>query len=166
MEHSRISYVLLTRLYPYALSVRDIIWKICNFKRPCKARVEVDDHFLQPGCVTNDERDKLTITSETQNPLVLLQNSDVWITLCQFIKKFYTCFVVSFVHKKRGDGNAKERWKIPSEDACKGVLVQGNCQEMQKLALFLLCRFSDYVIQPLLGLFHFGKKCRDVWIWY
>ena len=97
MEHSRISYVLLTRLCPCALSVEDTIWKKCNFKRPCKAGLDVDDRRVEKR-------------------------------LC-------------------GNGNAKERRKIPSGDACKGVLAQileGDCLEMQKLALFLLflpCRF-------------------------
>ena len=105
-------------------------WKTCDLKRPCKAGLEVDDYFLNSGCVTNDEGHKTTITSETQNPFLKLQNFDVWTTLCQIIKKFYTCFVVSLVHEKRiekqlcGKGNAKERQKIPSEDACKEVLAQ------------------------------------------
>ena len=51
--------------------------------------------------------------------------------------------------KKRlcGDGYAKERWKISLEDACKELLAQileGDCLEMQKLALFLLCRFLHF----------------------
>ena len=114
MEYSRTSSALVTRLYPCALSVRDIIWEICNFERPCKPHLEIDDYFLRPVCVINDERDKLILMSETQNALLMLQNADVWTTLCQFIKKFYTCFVVSFVHKKRvkkqlcGEGNAKK----------------------------------------------------------
>ena len=115
MERSRISHVLSTRLCPCVLSVRDFVREMCNSKRPCKARLEVDDFFLHPGCVTNDERGKLTITSETQDPLLMSQSSDIWTTVCEVIKKFYMCSVVSFVHKKRvkkrlcGDGNAKER---------------------------------------------------------
>ena len=140
-------YYLLAYAYVYYQ------WKTCSSKRPCKARLELDDYFLHSGCVTNDERDKLTITSETQNPFLMLQNFDVWATLCRIIKKFYMCFVVSFVHEKRikkrlcGDGNAKDRWKIPSEDACKEALAQipdGGCLEMQKMALFLLCRFLHF----------------------
>ncbi len=74
MEHSRNSYVL-SRLCSCALLLGDAIWKSCDLKRPCKARLEVDDYFLHSGCVTNDERDELTITSETQNSL-MLQNLD------------------------------------------------------------------------------------------
>ena len=153
MEHSRKSYVFLTRLCLYVLSIRDTTWKICSFKRPCKAQLKADDYFLHSGCVTINGRDVLTITSETQNPFLMLQNFDVWTTLCRIIKRFNTCFVVTFVHEKRikkrlcGDENAKERWKIPSEDASKEVLAQilkRDCLEMQNLALFLLGRFSYF----------------------
>ncbi len=147
MEHSRTSHVLSSCLCSCVLSVRDVVWEISNPKRPCKARLEADDYFLRRGCVTNDER--LTITSETQDPLLMLQNSDVWTTSCQVIKKFYTCFMVSFVRKKRVKkpiipSNAKERWGIPSEDACKRALahaLEENCLGMQKLAL---CKFFDF----------------------
>ena len=97
------------------LSVKDFVWEMCDSERPHKARLEVDDYFLRPRCVNHDERGKLTITSETQNPLLMSKSSDIWTTLCEVIKKFYTCSVVSFVHKKRvkkrvcGDGNAEER---------------------------------------------------------
>ena len=114
MEHSRISYVLLTHLCLCVLSMRDITWKICSFKRPCEARLEVDDYSLHSGCVTNDQRDKLTITLETQNPFLMLQNFDVWTTLCRTIEKFYTCFVVSLCTESvsKNDFVEMERPKI------------------------------------------------------
>ncbi len=77
--------------------------------------MEVDDNSLHPGCVTNDERDKLTITSETQYPLLMLQKSDVWTTLSQTIMKFYTCFVVSSVHGKRIKNDFVEM-EMPTRD--------------------------------------------------
>ena len=67
----------------------------------------------------------------------------------EFLHVFCGQFVLGKRIKKRlrGDGNAKERWKIPSEDACKEVLahiLEGDCLELQKLALFLLCRFLRF----------------------
>ncbi len=83
----------------------------------------------------------------------MLQSSDIWTTLCEVTKKYYTCFVASFAHKKRvqkvlcGDGNDKERWKIPSEDTRKWVTdetLQRNCPEMQKLTPFQLRKFLPF----------------------
>ena len=160
MKHSSIFHVLSTRLCQCILSVRDIVWEMFNSKRPRKARLELNDFFLHSRCIRNNQRGKPTVRIEARDPPLMLQNSDVWTTLCEIIKKFHTSSVVSFVHKKRvkkwfcGDGNAKERWRIPSEDACERVVVK-------------FCHFWLRYAAPN-GFFYvcFDKQCRDFWIWY
>ena len=99
-------------------------WEVWNSRRPCKAPLDSSDIY-SVRCLINIRRGKPTISSETQDLLLGLQNSDIWtnlvthnwhnLKLCETIEEIPHAFCKQFCTQKMHSKRTLQRWKWWSE---------------------------------------------------